>query len=64
MSRNLLHTSDVLGCIEQFLCEQQQNTNCKDLRTYYKIEAAREIALRIKMLSRGGLTVIKGGKDE
>ena len=62
MTRNLLHTNDVLDCIAQFVTEQQAQLDSKDLSRHYKIAAANEIALRIKLLGRGGLTVIEGGK--
>lgn len=64
--RDLLRRSDIMQVIDQYRSEilSEMENNPRDLRYQHQLNAINGIETRIKLLSRGGMRVIEGGKKQ
>lgn len=64
--RDLLHKHDVLNVFAQYLQELETHLKYfpRDSAVHNRIIAVKHLESRINLLSRGGLKVIEGGKNQ
>lgn len=62
--RDLIHRSDVESILNQYKQELESLAKSfpKDLAIHYRMSAVKDIELRLRLLCRGGLKIIEGGK--
>jgi hypothetical protein len=65
MMRDLLRRSDVLEVLADYRRQIERDIADypRDLALHNRLSAVRDMENRIKLLCRGGLRVIEGGKD-